>query len=167
MSISQYRLENKDRAIKISMEKIMLTAAIHQHGIYTPKNIQPEDLLIVVKKIGKSPTYSLICGWADYMEAKAQGLQSINCIVTEENRTAFMHRYNNRYIKTDSIIIPECFAKTTPSLGKIKAKTKYYDEHGKFKNAVKLNRDNILVDGYINYLIAKEKGIKRLFCKMV
>ncbi len=91
MNISQYKSENKDRAIKIPMDKIRLTAAIHQRGIYVPKDKSPEDLLIIVRKNGNSSTYSLVCGWADYMEAKAQRLQSINCIVTKKNRAARMH----------------------------------------------------------------------------
>ncbi len=99
MSISEYRVRNRNKAVKIPMDKIRLTAAIHQYGIYIPKDKSPEDLLIIVRKNGNNPIYSLVCGWADYMEAKAQRLQSINCIVTGQKRAAFMHRYNNRYVK--------------------------------------------------------------------
>lgn len=62
MSISQYRLENKDRAIKIPMKKTRLTEAIHKQGIYTPKDKSSEDLLIIVRKNGNNSTYSLVCG---------------------------------------------------------------------------------------------------------
>lgn len=166
MTISEFKKEYASQAVELFLDEIKLTEKTHKSGLYTPNNKKPEDLLIVVRET-PNEEYSLVCGWADYMEASARHLEKIRCIVTEDSRAVFMHRYNNKYIKTAKIIIPECFANTVPSAEKVKAKMEYYEKHGRFEKPISISRDNILVDGYISYLIAKEKGIKKLCCKVI
>lgn len=167
MTISEFKKEYASQAVELFLDEIHLTDKVHQAGLYIPNDKKPEDLLIVVRETSNEE-YVLVCGWADYMEASARHLEKIRCIVVDEkSRAAFMHRYNNKYIKTAKIIIPECFAETIPSSEKVKAKVEYYEKHGKFQKPITISKNNILVDGYINYLIAKEKGIKKLCCKAV
>lgn len=166
MTISEFKKEYASQAVELFLDEIHLTEKTHQSGLYTPNDKKPEELLIVVRET-PDEEFSLICGWADYTEASTRHLNKIRCIVTEDSRAAFMHRYNNKYIKTAKIIIPQCFAETIPSAGKVKAKMEYYEKHGRFEKPITISRNNILVDGYINYLIAREKGIKKLPCRVI
>lgn len=57
------------------------------------------------------------------------------------------------WIEVDDIIIPECFKATKPSMDKIQRKLDYYKNHEKFDKDIIINEENVLLDGYINYLL--------------
>ena len=58
----------------------------------------------------------------------------------------------------DRIIISDCFRETTPIKSKYIAKLKQYELFGSIKKPIRINRDFVLVDGYIDYLILRERG---------
>lgn len=60
------------------------------------------------------------------------------------------------YIKLSDIRIPDQFKKSSPLQNKIEAARKYFDEYGKFDKPIVINKDNILMDGYIRFLLALE-----------
>ena len=62
------------------------------------------------------------------------------------------------YFDIDRIIVKDCFSETTPRKSKYIAKLKQYELFGSIKKPIRINRDFVLVDGYIDYLILREKG---------
>lgn len=63
-------------------------------------------------------------------------------------------------IKLSDIIITEAFANSHPSVEKVQKYEKQFVENGKQVKSIVLNKYNMLVDGYIQYLILKENGIE-------
>ena len=57
-------------------------------------------------------------------------------------------------VKLSNIKIPKSYAVTTPSEKKVRTKRKKYK-----KGAITINPDGFLINGYINYLILKEKNV--------
>lgn len=62
-------------------------------------------------------------------------------------------------IKVEDIIIRDSFKATQPSITKIEKKLAYYKANGKFDSYIIINEENLLIDGYINYLICKMLNI--------
>lgn len=56
-------------------------------------------------------------------------------------------------VNIDDIIIPDSFLLTQPSIDKIQAKLDYYKVNNKFDKHIAINKENVLQDGYINYLL--------------
>lgn len=65
-----------------------------------------------------------------------------------------------KFINVGDIIISDKFAATNPSREKLQRKLLYYVESNKFDKPIVIDKDNTLVDGYINYLICGLMGIK-------
>lgn len=65
-----------------------------------------------------------------------------------------------RTMKLVDIIIPDNFAETTPKENKIKECRQYWNEHHKQDRYIVVDRNNVLSDGYVQYLILKEAGIE-------
>lgn len=65
-------------------------------------------------------------------------------------------------MKIEDIIISKSFAETSPSKWKLAQCRTYYETNGEFDREIVLNGKNMLVDGYVAYLIAKEKGLSEV-----
>lgn len=65
-------------------------------------------------------------------------------------------------IKLSDIIITEEFANSHPSEEKIQKYEKQFVENGKQVKPIVLNKNNVLIDGYIQYLILKENGFEEV-----
>lgn len=63
-------------------------------------------------------------------------------------------------IKLSEIIITEAFANSHPSEGKVQKYRKEFAENGKQSKFLVVNKYNVLMDGYIQYLILKENEIE-------
>lgn len=59
----------------------------------------------------------------------------------------------------NDIIIRESFANTAPRPNKMKICRDYWNEHHKQDRYIVVDRNNVLVDGYIQYLVLKENGV--------
>lgn len=62
-------------------------------------------------------------------------------------------------IKLSEIIITEAFANSHPSDEKVQKYRKEFAKTGKQSKFLVINKYNVLMDGYIQYLILKENGI--------
>jgi excinuclease UvrABC ATPase subunit len=60
-----------------------------------------------------------------------------------------------KYINLDDIIVQDSFKDTPPALDKISERLNHYKEHGVFTKDITIDKENILIDGYITYLICK------------
>lgn len=67
-----------------------------------------------------------------------------------------------RIMKLSDIKVTEAFAKTTPSPLKMEECRNHWLENGTQDRYIVVNRDNILMDGYVQYLICKEYGIEEV-----
>jgi len=66
------------------------------------------------------------------------------------------------FVRIEDIIIQEDFKKFIPSLDKIHEKLEYYKLHKKFNGNIVVDKNNILQDGYIIYLLCKMLNIEVL-----
>lgn len=62
--------------------------------------------------------------------------------------------------KLSNITIQEKFKKHPPKWTKMLDKQAFYIEHGKYEQPIVINKNNVLLDGYTTYLLAKQLGIK-------
>ncbi len=65
-----------------------------------------------------------------------------------------------RTMKLKDIIITEAFANTIPKKTKIDECRDYWLKTGKQDRYIVVNKDNVLIDGYIQYLVLEEFGIE-------
>lgn len=65
-----------------------------------------------------------------------------------------------RIMKIKDIVIKENFANTTPRKNKMKVCRDYWEQHHEQDRYIVVDRNNVLVDGYIQYLVLKENGIE-------
>ena len=63
-----------------------------------------------------------------------------------------------------NIIIPNEFAKTTPKNSKVERIREYFNVYNTIDEPVTISSSNILMDGYIRYLIAKEHNMQSIPC---
>ena len=68
-------------------------------------------------------------------------------------------------VKIKDIIVSKEFLDTVPSEKKYQKYKDYYSNFGKCKRMILLDEDNILVDGYKQYLILKENNIEEIQVK--
>lgn len=80
-----------------------------------------------------------------------------NLFATRKEAQARCNELNDSRIdvKVSNIKISNDFKNSRPSTGKILKKLDYYNRYGKFNTDITLDKDNILIDGYINYLICQ------------
>ncbi len=91
------------------------------------------------------------CGHSNY----SRGTE--NLFFTKEEAQLKCDELNKTKILTnlEDIIIPEEFNGTTPSVNKIQERLSYYKENNKFEKYIVVNREMVLQDGYITYLLCK------------
>lgn len=91
------------------------------------------------------------CGWDSVRRAED------NLFVTKEEAQARCDELNmeRKNITLDEIVIQDSFKENKPSLEKITERLNYYKDNGKFEKEITVNKDNVLLDGYITYLICK------------
>lgn len=65
-------------------------------------------------------------------------------------------------MKLEEIKIKKSFKKTRPSLNKLNVHLEYYYKNNKFMKPIVVDKDNMLIDGYITYLIAKMFNVKEV-----
>lgn len=65
-----------------------------------------------------------------------------------------------KYIDIDTIRISNAFQRTHPSDVKLKECSDYWNKYHKQSKMIVLSKNNVLVDGYIQYLILKENNEK-------
>lgn len=71
-----------------------------------------------------------------------------------------------KMVKIEDIIIPDEFAVTTPNECKMERYRNIWNERGGQVKNIKLDSNNVLNDGYIQYLIAKENGLTEVKCNI-
>lgn len=62
------------------------------------------------------------------------------------------------------IVISDEFTKTTPNISKVERIREYFNVYNTIDKPVTISSGNVLMDGYIRYLIAKENNIQSIPC---
>lgn len=99
----------------------------------------------------------MLCPWNMTNDCK-------NTIINEELIIKAMNTLkgieNMKKIKLSEIKVTNAFENTTPNPGKVQRYREYYNENGKQSKPILLDYNNVLRDGYIQYLILKENGVE-------
>jgi len=62
-------------------------------------------------------------------------------------------------VNLNNVIIHPAFERRYPSSAKMSACRKFFEEHGYIDREIVISPDNILIDGYVGYLVLLENGI--------
>lgn len=99
----------------------------------------------------------MLCPWNDTEDCD-------NTAINEEVIIKAMNTLKGietmRIIKLSEIKITSAFENTTPNPEKVQKYREYYAENQKQSKPILLDYNNVLRDGYIQYLILKENGIE-------
>jgi hypothetical protein len=89
------------------------------------------------------------CGFSNYNRGEE------NLFLTKEEAQKKCDELNKEktHINVTDIVIPDSFKLTQPSIDKIKSKLDYYKANNKFDKHIVINKEKVLQDGYINYLL--------------
>lgn len=95
--------------------------------------------------------YKGYCGFSHLNRAEE------NLFFTKEEAIERCNEVNKerKYLNLDEVIIQDSFKENKPSIEKITERLNYYNNNGKFSKEIIVNKDNVLLDGYITYLICK------------
>lgn len=69
--------------------------------------------------------------------------------------------------KLSNIKIQDSFKNHPPKWTKMLDKQAFYIKHGTFEQPIVVDKDNVLIDGYTTYIIAKGLGIRYMSVKRV
>lgn len=72
-----------------------------------------------------------------------------------------------KWVALSDIIINEPFVSSKPRISKLNKIRNYYLEYGDIDEPIIVNRKNVLLDGYIRYLVLKENGAMYTKAKIV
>ena len=75
--------------------------------------------------------------------------------------------FDREMILFEDIKIPKEFKQHYPSKSKMQERWSFYNKYQEPKVFMIVNKDNVLIDGYTTYLIAKKIGVKRASVKRV
>ncbi len=168
-NIKNFRLRMAAQAIPIPIRNIMLTDSVHKKSIDTEKLGTKEKLVVIVRRNSRD-TYSLITGRRDYEIAKRDGVATINAIVVNISRPAFMSNFK-KLIDVDKVYIPRDFMNHPPKKEKIDRVICFYNHYGIFDSPITIKLDakgnKILKDGYARYIAAKKLGVTQIPYKII
>ncbi len=171
-------------SIKIPLSKIMLTDNRHLNSKVDfsenalklqQKGINALDSVIMVRPL-KDDIYALVMGFRSYKMAQVLGQSEINCIVTDMDSRKFKKLLGiidmSKPIGTDEmklieeIVIPEEFKMFQPKQDKINEQREYFNMFRRFTKPIEI-KGNMLINGYIRYLVALELGLRKIPVKFV
>lgn len=168
-NIKNFRSRMAAQAISIPIRNIMLTDSVHKKSIDTEKLGTKEKLVVIVRRNSRD-TYSLITGRRDYEIAKRDGVATINAIVVNISRPAFMSNFK-KLIDVDKVYIPRDFMNHPPKKEKIDRVICFYNYYGIFDSPITIKLDakgnKILKDGYARYIAAKKLGVTQIPYKII
>ena len=72
-----------------------------------------------------------------------------------------------KWIALSDVIISEPFASSQPRSGKMNRVRKHYSEYGYVDKPIIINRKNVLLDGYIRYLVLKENNVSYVKAEII
>lgn len=157
MTLTNYINLHNEEIIEIPVENIVLTEKIHHQGNLIK---QPVENPVIITRPLYDNKYSLVLGWAEYIHAKENNMQTIRCILTQDSRNKFIRKNLRGTEYINAIQIPQQFKNSPPRPEKIQQKIDYYKEHGQFRCKLRIDKTGKLYDGYATYLASQQLGLK-------
>lgn len=71
-----------------------------------------------------------------------------------------------KWIALSDIIITKRFLNCPPKEKKLNKIRRYYSEYGVIDKPIIINKKNVLIDGYIRYIVLKENGREHAYVKV-
>lgn len=99
----------------------------------------------------------MLCPWNDTEDCESTVINE-EVIIKAMNTLKGIE--NMKKIKLSEIKVTSAFENTTPNPEKVQRYREYYNENGKQSKPILLDYNNVLRDGYIQYLILKENGVE-------
>jgi hypothetical protein len=173
----------KDKEIVfIETNKILLVEPIHlsstcdfskQVERLKTKGINNIDTPIIVRGL-EGDKFALVVGFKTFEISKQLEQKLVPAIIVKQNRGSFLKKmgYNKKtenvdcYLPISKIVVPYKFLNSVPSKEKYEKHKKAIEKNNGLNKSVTL-QGNKIVDGYISYLIAKEKGYTSIPVKFV
>jgi len=114
-----------------------------------------EPYVISSTKISMSSSGITNVKYHGYCGSTRLNRSDVNLFATKEEAQSRCDELNKEKISINiaDIIIQDSFSQ--PSIEKISDRLNYYKEHGKFEKDITINKEKILLDGYITYLLCK------------
>ena len=178
MTIKQFRTisRRKKRYEIIPVDLIRLVSDIHMntdvfHILEIREITKPTNQLLVIAHKNEDGTFNLITGWRDYAFAVWNDIKEIKAVLVDEvNRDEFLHwlSASTDWVKLDDIHIPDCFSNSPPKKEKlndcvedVKTAIQYHSLTDYLDvKPIKIDKNNVLTDGYTRYLALKSLEYK-------
>lgn len=182
MSNIQENKNKRDEFVKsqkvqlVDLSNVILTERIHIKAKanftdliekFKSNNIKI-DKPIMIRQL-EDGQYSLVMGYQGYMIAKGLEQQQIPCVIVEAERKQLVNELNiddgrkpkgtQSFVPIDKVKIPKDFQRTKPREEKLDACRLFVKKYKMLDKPVTI-KGKELIDGYIRYLIALEKGYK-------
>jgi len=121
-----------------------------------------EPFIIYMTKITVNNNGNIIIKYKGHCGFSNMNRMEESLFLTKEEAQVRCDELNKEtiIISIDNIIIQDSFKNTQPSLDKIQKKLEYYKKYNRFDKRIVINKDNVLQDGYITYLICRMLYIK-------
>lgn len=72
-----------------------------------------------------------------------------------------------KWVAVSDIIVTEAFLQTQPKQSKLNRIREYYSEYGSVDKPITLNKNNVLIDGYMRYVVLKENDAEYAKCEII
>ena len=174
MTLNTFIRMNKCDAISIPVSEIALTSYVHKKNIEKGKTIEGElsddEIIIVQRLLGEredKAKYGLVTGWKALMRAYNTHTDKIKAIVVPYTRKRFMEYLSIKPVGVINFDVIEASLRSDwiPNQFKIDFIRRQIDLLGghildaPITIRINTNGEVKLVDGYIRYMIAKDRGM--------
>lgn len=163
----KFKERNVNNVIEIPLENVKLLYQVHIDGL-SRYNLSGEinyfknhdklitGSIIVHKDLEDNESFNLVSGWKNYVIANALNQGTIKSIVVEGNRNMFKKRIGciagYETVATDNLRVPDFFAKTKVNDEKLIEIHEYQISHHQPLKPIVVNKNNLIVDGYAQYI---------------
>ena len=174
MTLDTFIKMNKCDAISIPVSEIVLTSYVHKKDVEKGKTIEGElssdEIIVVQRLLGEredKAKYGLVTGWKALMKAYNTHTDKIKAIVVPYTRKRFMNYLSAKPVGVINFDVIDASLRSDwiPNQFKIDFIRRQIDLLGghildtPITIRINTNGEVKLVDGYIRYLIAKERGM--------
>ena len=174
MTLDTFIKMNKCDALSIPVSEIALTSYVHKKDIEKGKAIEgelsDEDIIVVQRLLGEredKAKYGLVTGWKALMKAYNTHTDTIKAIVVPYTRKRFMEYLSIKPVGVINFDVIEASLRSDwmPNQFKIDFIRRQIDLLGghildtPITIRINTNGEVKLVDGYIRYMIAKDRGM--------
>ena len=174
MTLDTFIKMNKCDALSIPVSEIALTSYVHKKNIEKGKTIEGElsddEIIIVQRLLGEredKAKYGLVTGWKALMKAYNTHTDTIKAIVVPYTRKRFMEYLSIKPVGVINFDVIDVSLRSDwmPNQFKIDFIRRQIDLLGghildtPITIRINTNGEVKLVDGYIRYMIAKDRGM--------